>query len=48
MARTAATFSQASARNDHTNRNTYPPPCKEQMTFLSCSTPAAAFRSVLG
>ena len=47
-ARTVATFSQASAKNDHTNHNTYPPPCEEQMTFLSCSTSAAAFRSVLG
>lgn len=46
--RAVATFSQAFVRNDHTNRNTYPPPCKEQMTFLSCSTQAAAFRSVLG
>ena len=47
-ARTVATFSRASAKNDYTNRNTYPPPCEEQMTFLSCSTPAAAFGSVLG
>jgi len=47
-ARTVATSSQASAKNDYTNRNTYPPPCEEQMTFLSCSTPVAAFCSVLG
>jgi hypothetical protein len=47
-ARIVATFSRASAKNDYTNRNTYPPPCEEQMTFLSCSTSEAAFGSVMG
>ena len=47
-ARTAATFSPASAQTDRTNRNAYPPPCKEQVTSISCSTPVVAFCSVLG
>jgi len=47
-AQTAATFSRASAQNDYTNRNAYPPPCEEQMIFLSCSTSVADFGSVLG
>jgi hypothetical protein len=47
-ARTAATFSPASAQTDRTNRNAYPPPCKEQVTSISCSTHVVAFCSVLG
>jgi len=44
----AATFFPAFAQNDYTNRNAYSPPCVEQVTFLSCSTLAANFSSVLG
>ena len=47
-AQTAATFSPASAQTDRTNRNAYPPPCKEQVTSISRSTPVVAFCSVLG
>ena len=43
MAQSVATFSQASAQNDYTNRNSYSPPCEEQVTFLSCSTPSGDF-----
>ena len=45
---TVATFSPASAQTDRTNRDAYPPPCKEQVTSISCSTPVVAFCSVLG
>jgi hypothetical protein len=45
---TAATFSPASAQTDRTNRDAYPPPCKEPMTSMSCSTLVVAFCSVLG
>ena len=47
-AQTVATFFQASAQNDYTNRNSYSPPCEEQVILLSCSTPAATFSSVSG
>jgi len=47
-ARTAATFSRASAQTDPTNRNAYPPPCKELKTSMSSSTLQVAFCSVLG
>jgi hypothetical protein len=43
-----ATFSPASAQTDRTNRDAYPPPCKEQVTSISCSTPVVAFCSVSG
>ena len=44
----AATFSPASAQTGRTNRDAYPPPCIEQVTSISCSTPMVAFCSVLG
>ena len=43
-----ATFSPASAQTDRTNRDAYPPPCREQVTSISCSTPVVAFCSVSG
>jgi len=46
--RIAATSSPASAQTDRTNRNAYPPPCKEQVTSISCSTPVVVFCSVSG
>jgi len=46
--RTAATFSRASAQIDLSNRNSYPPPCKELKTSTSSSTLVVAFCSVLG
>jgi hypothetical protein len=48
MAPTAATFSPVSAQTDRTNRDAYPPPCKEQMTSITCSTLVVASCSVLG
>jgi hypothetical protein len=44
----AATFSPTSAQTDRTNRDAYPPPCIEQVTSISCSTPVVTICSVLG
>jgi hypothetical protein len=35
-------------QNDYTNRNSYSPPCEEQVILLLCSTSEAIFSSVLG
>ena len=46
--RTVATFSRASAQTDPSNRNSYPPPCKELKTSMSSSTLVVAVCSVSG